>query len=100
MTRPFMKPFFEIFPTNNRQQYQWPVNQALLEEIIRENQYNHYIDGIRNGRRLLDFCSRMHETPEFISPGALLPHIRRVNQCLKVWAAVGWGCQGNGQLMF
>jgi len=83
-TRPFYKPFFEIFPANNHHRYMWPVNRGLIEEIIRENQYNHYLDSIRNARRILDYCSKMNATPQFISAESILPHLRNVNRCLQM----------------
>eukprot|EP01012_Entosiphon_sulcatum_P007844 TRINITY_DN14105_c0_g1_i1.p1 TRINITY_DN14105_c0_g1~~TRINITY_DN14105_c0_g1_i1.p1 ORF type:complete len:1579 (-),score=360.24 TRINITY_DN14105_c0_g1_i1:36-4748(-) len=83
-TRAYLRPYFEIFPSREGARFIWPVHRALLEEIIRENKYNHYIDAIRNAKRCLDYCSKLHATPELVSLEGLLSHISRLNRALKV----------------
>eukprot|EP01059_Diplonema_ambulator_P031217 TRINITY_DN5672_c0_g1_i12.p1 TRINITY_DN5672_c0_g1~~TRINITY_DN5672_c0_g1_i12.p1 ORF type:complete len:1170 (+),score=278.97 TRINITY_DN5672_c0_g1_i12:2304-5813(+) len=76
-----VQPSYYLFPPSASVQYMWPVSQALVGEIKRENQTNRFLDVLREANAMLMEVSFLHATPELIRTESLLFHIQRVTKC-------------------
>jgi hypothetical protein len=61
----------------------WPVNDGIVNELLRSNQENHLIDMLRAARSMLDRVSSLHNTAILIPVEELKTHIFRLAQCVE-----------------
>lgn len=60
----------------------WPVNTALVNELLRRNQEDHLIDLLRAARRMLDRISALSNSAVLIPIDEIRSTISRLQQCV------------------
>ncbi len=60
----------------------WPVNNALVNELLRRNQDDHLIDLLRAARRMLDRISALSNSAVLIPIDEIRSTITRLQQCV------------------
>ena len=61
----------------------WPVNNVLINELLRRNQDDHLIDLLRASRRMLDRISTLSNSAVLIPIDELKSNITRLQQCVR-----------------
>ena len=67
---------------NTASTHVWPVNNIIVNELLRRNTQDHLVDVLRAARKMLDRISALHNTPVLIPTDELKTHINRLKACL------------------
>jgi hypothetical protein len=63
--------------------HQWPVNDFVVNELLRRNQDNHLVDMLRAAKSMLERISALANTAILVPIDELKTHIHRLNQCVE-----------------
>jgi hypothetical protein len=72
----------KLVAVNAASPHVWPVNTAMINELLRRNQMDHLIDVLRAARKMLDRISALHNSPVLIPTDELKSHIQRLQHCV------------------